>query len=49
MKTPSTKFPQVRVSKETYSELKKLKFKLESEKQEDLSYDDVIKFLLSNQ
>ncbi|WP_298277742.1 hypothetical protein [Ferroplasma sp.] len=47
MATPSTSFPQIRVSKETYFELKRLKFELEVEKQEDISYDDVIKFLLS--
>jgi hypothetical protein len=47
MVTPSTSFPQIRVSKSTYFELKKLKFRLEAEKQEDMSYDDVVKFLLS--
>jgi hypothetical protein len=47
MNTQSSSFPQIRVSRETYLALKKLKFKLEAEKLEDMSYDDVIKFLLS--
>ncbi|WP_153280171.1 hypothetical protein [Thermoplasma sp. Kam2015] len=48
MTTRSTSpFPQIRVSRETYDKLRALKFRLEGERQEELSMDDVIKALLA--
>ena len=41
---PQSKFPQVRVDRETYEKLRKLKFKLEVE-----TMDEVISWLLNNE
>ena len=41
--SPHSKYPQVRVDKETYEKLRKLKFKLEVE-----TMDEVISWLLEN-
>jgi hypothetical protein len=41
--SPQSKYPQVRVDKQTYEKLRKLKFKLEVE-----TMNDVIAWLLEN-
>lgn len=42
--SPQSKFPQIRVDKETYEKLRKLRFKLELE-----TMDEVIEWLLRHE